>query len=94
VSDAAPVTDGSPGVPIAERRLNPFRRRPATAVGAGIFLSRLTGLARDSALAAFLGTGLLADAYWAAIKIPNIIRNLLGEGTLSAAFVPVYSETL
>ncbi|MGB5525580.1 MAG: murein biosynthesis integral membrane protein MurJ, partial [Gemmatimonadota bacterium] len=94
MSDAAPVTDGSPGVPIAERRLNPFRRRPATAVGAGIFLSRLTGLARDSALAAFLGTGLLADAYWAAIKIPNIIRNLLGEGTLSAAFVPVYSETL
>ena len=45
-------------------------------------------------MAAFLGTGLLADAYWAAIKIPNIIRNLLGEGTLSAAFVPVYSETL
>lgn len=94
MSDAAPVTDGSPGVPIPERRLNSLRRRPATAVGAGIFLSRLTGLARDSALAAFLGTGLLADAYWAAIKIPNIIRNLLGEGTLSAAFVPVYSETL
>ena len=94
MSDAAPVTDGSPGVPTPERRLNPFRRRPATAVGTGIFLSRLTGLARDSALAAFLGTGLLADAYWAAIKIPNIIRNLLGEGTLSAAFVPVYSETL
>ena len=37
---------------------------------------------------------MLADAYWAAIKIPNIIRNLLGEGTLSAAFVPVYSESL
>lgn len=63
-------------------------------VSAGIFFSRVTGLARDVALAAFLGTGLLADAYWAAIKIPNIIRNLLGEGTLSAAFVPVYSETL
>jgi putative peptidoglycan lipid II flippase len=46
------------------------------------------------AVAAFLGTNLLADAYWAAIKIPNIIRNLLGEGTLSAAFVPVYSESL
>ena len=57
-------------------------------------LSRITGLARDSAVATFLGTNLLADAYFAAIKIPNIIRNLLGEGTLSAAFVPVYSETL
>ena len=94
MSDAAPTADGPPGVPIEEHRLNPFRRRPSTAVGAGIFLSRITGLARDVAVAAFLGTNLLADAYWAAIKIPNIIRNLLGEGTLSAAFVPVYSETL
>jgi putative peptidoglycan lipid II flippase len=57
-------------------------------------LSRVTGLARDIAVAAFLGTGLAADAYWAAMKIPNIIRNLLGEGTLSASFVPVYSEQL
>lgn len=63
-------------------------------MGIGILVSRITGLARDIAVAAFLGTGLLADAYYAAIKIPNIIRNLLGEGTLSAAFVPVYSETL
>ncbi|MFQ5528978.1 MAG: murein biosynthesis integral membrane protein MurJ [Gemmatimonadota bacterium] len=66
----------------------------AGSVAAGIFISRLTGLARDVAVAAFLGTKLSADAYWAAIKIPNIIRNLLGEGTLSAAFVPVYSEQL
>jgi putative peptidoglycan lipid II flippase len=70
------------------------RTRPAAAVGSGILLSRVTGLARDVAVAAFLGTALAADAYWAAIKIPNIIRNLLGEGTLSAAFVPVYSDTL
>jgi putative peptidoglycan lipid II flippase len=68
--------------------------RHASSVAAGIFISRLTGLARDVAVAAFLGTKLSADAYWAAIKIPNIIRNLLGEGTLSAAFVPVYSEQL
>jgi putative peptidoglycan lipid II flippase len=56
--------------------------------------SRVTGVARDAAVAAFLGTRLSADAYWAAMKIPNIIRNLLGEGTLSASFVPVYSEQL
>ncbi len=68
--------------------------RPAASVGAGILTSRVTGLARDVAIAAFLGTRFAADAYWAAIKIPNIIRNLLGEGTLSAAFVPIYSETL
>lgn len=66
----------------------------AASVGAGIMLSRITGLARDAAVAAFFGTQFVADAYWAALKIPNIIRNLLGEGTLSAAFVPVYSEQL
>ncbi len=70
------------------------RARPAAAVGSGILLSRVTGLFRDIAVAAFLGTQFAADAYWAAIKIPNIIRNLLGEGTLSASFVPVYSESL
>jgi putative peptidoglycan lipid II flippase len=70
------------------------RVRPAASVGAGILISRITGLARDVAIAAFLGTRFAADAYWAAIKIPNIIRNLLGEGTLSAAFVPVYTEHL
>lgn len=63
-------------------------------MAAGIALSRITGLARDGAVAAFFGTQFAADAYWAALKIPNIIRNLLGEGTLSAAFVPVYSEQL
>ncbi len=68
--------------------------RPAVAVGAGIFLSRLTGFARDVAIAAFFGTGLAADAYTAALRIPNILRNLLGEGTLSASFIPVYSGML
>ena len=66
----------------------------ATSVGSGILASRITGLARDVAFAAFLGTGVAADAWVAAIKIPNIIRNLLGEGTLSASFVPVYSDVL
>ncbi len=94
MTDTPPAGNGSPGLSRQEHRLTSSRLRPATAVGSGILLSRITGLARDVAVAAFLGTNLLADAYWAAIKIPNIIRNLLGEGTLSAAFVPVYSESL
>jgi len=79
------------------RRLAGVTSRPsrsALAVGGGIFVSRITGLARDVAIAAFFGTHLSADAYYAALKIPNVIRNLLGEGTLSAAFVPVYSEVV
>jgi putative peptidoglycan lipid II flippase len=68
--------------------------RSAVSVGSGILLSRLTGFARDVAIGAFFGTGLAASAYNAALRIPNVIRNLLGEGTLSASFVPVYSALL
>ncbi len=77
----------------SDNRVNPGPR-PAFAVGAGIFLSRLAGFGRDVAIAAFFGTGIAADAYTAALKIPNILRNLLGEGTLSASFIPVYSGML
>ncbi len=63
-------------------------------MGAGIFLSRLTGFARDVVIAAFFGTGLFTDAYTAALRVPNILRNLLSEGTLSASFIPVYSGQL
>ena len=45
-------------------------------------------------IASFFGAGALMDAYTAALRIPNVLRNLLGEGTLSAAFVPVYSSRL
>lgn len=57
-------------------------------------MSRVTGFARDVAIGAFFGTGLAASAYNAALRIPNLVRNLLGEGTLSASFVPVYSALL
>ncbi|MBL0939744.1 MAG: murein biosynthesis integral membrane protein MurJ [Gemmatimonadaceae bacterium] len=66
----------------------------AMVVGAGILISRLFGLLRQTAFAHFLGAGSASDAYSAAFKIPNAMRNLLGEGTLSAAFVPVYSRLL
>jgi len=49
---------------------------------------------RDIVIAAFFGAGPIMSAYVAALKIPNILRNLLGEGTLSASFVPVYSAAL
>ncbi|MDH3734107.1 MAG: murein biosynthesis integral membrane protein MurJ, partial [Gemmatimonadota bacterium] len=68
--------------------------RSAASVGAGILTSRITGFVRDVVIAAFFGIGPVMDAYAAALKIPNILRNLLGEGTLSASFVPVYSARL
>ena len=63
-------------------------------VAAGILLSRLTGLVRMRALAHFLGNSQAADAFYAAVKIPNFPQNLLGEGVLSASFIPVYSNLI
>lgn len=68
--------------------------RSAISVGSGILLSRITGFVRDVVIGAFFGTGLAVSAYNAALRIPNVIRNLLGEGTLSASFVPIYSAML
>ncbi len=68
--------------------------RAAVTVGAGILLSRILGLLRITFFAHYFGTSSTADAFNAAGKIPNAIRNLLGEGTLSAAFVPAYSRML
>ncbi len=73
---------------------SPRRRSGAIAVGAGIFLSRLAGLVRERALAHYLGAGNAAGALRAAMRIPNVLQNLLGEGVLSASFIPVYSRLL
>ena len=64
----------------------------ATHVGAGILLSRLSGLVREVITASFLGLGVAADAFRAALRIPNLMQNLLGEGVLSASFIPVYAR--
>lgn len=66
----------------------------ARLVAAGILLSRLFGLVRQRATAHFLGTGIAADALAAAFRIPNLLQNLFGEGSLSASFIPVYSRLL
>jgi putative peptidoglycan lipid II flippase len=63
-------------------------------VAAGIFLSRLSGLIRERVIAHFFGESAVADAFGAAIRIPNLLSNLFGEGVLSASFVTVYSKLL
>jgi putative peptidoglycan lipid II flippase len=69
-------------------------RRGSTLVAAGILLSRLSGLVRERAIAHFLGTSFAVDAFRAAMRIPNLLQNLLGEGVLSASFIPVYARLL
>jgi putative peptidoglycan lipid II flippase len=70
------------------------RSRAAFMVGAGIFFSRVSGLIRSVLMASFFGASGFMDVWIAATKIPNVIQNLLGEGTLSASVIPVYSEFL
>ena len=77
--------------PAAEKRLE-RTGGAALLVGAGILLSRLAGLVRQRVLGHYLGTSLAADAYTAALRIPNFLQNLLGEGVLSASFIPVYAS--
>lgn len=69
-------------------------RNHAFLVGMGIFLSRIAGLVRERVFAHFFGNSDAGDAFKAALKIPNFLQNLLGEGVLSASFIPVYAEML
>ena len=66
--------------------------RSTAIVGAMTSFSRVTGLARDIAFAQYLGSGLMADAFFVAFRIPNFFRRIFAEGAFSVAFVPVYSE--
>ena len=80
----------APGTPTPDKR-GPLA---APSVAAGIFVSRVFGFARQVVFAHHFGTGALADAWGAALRIPNVLQNLLGEGTLSASFIPVYARLL
>ena len=64
--------------------------RDVATVGAATLLSRLLGFIRDAGIAAVLGAGVLSDAFFAALQIPNLFRRLLAEGALNAAFVPMW----
>lgn len=66
----------------------------AVLVAAGILLSRIAGLVRTAAIAHYLGASAATDAFNVALKVPNFLQNLLGEGVLSAAFIPVYSRLI
>ena len=57
-------------------------------------LSRLLGLLRDVLFFTCFGVSLIGDAFILAFTIPNLFRRMLGEGTLSSAFIPVYTEKI
>jgi putative peptidoglycan lipid II flippase len=66
----------------------------AGSVAAGILSSRILGLLRERTVAYFFGVSAHADVFQVAFKSPNLLQNLLGEGTISAAFIPIYSRLI
>ncbi len=89
---SADTPQGTPGT--AKEGEEDSGGRSSALVGAGILLSRISGLVRERIFAQFFGTSLYADVFRAGLRMPNALQNLLGEGTLSASFIPVYSELL
>lgn len=68
--------------------------RAAGVIGSATLLSRILGFVRDMVIAWLFGAGLLSDAFFVAFRIPNLLRRLFAEGSLSIAFVPVFTEYL
>lgn len=62
-------------------------------VGAMTGISRIFGFVRDMLIARVLGAGRLSDIFLAAFKLPNLFRDLLGEGALSAIFIPMFADS-
>jgi len=68
--------------------------KAAGVVGSATLLSRIFGFVRDAVIAWYFGTGLSSDAFFVAFRIPNLLRRLFGEGSLSISFIPVFTEYL
>jgi putative peptidoglycan lipid II flippase len=68
--------------------------KAAGIVGISTMLSRIFGLIRDIVIAAIFGAGWIYDAFLVAFRIPNLLRRLIGEGSLTVSFIPVFTEYL
>jgi putative peptidoglycan lipid II flippase len=91
-ADGRPARAGSAAAPRPGARSG---GSGAILVGAGILLSRITGLIRQRVFSHYFGLrNDSADAFTAAFRIPNFLQNLFGEGALSASFIPVYAALL
>jgi putative peptidoglycan lipid II flippase len=66
--------------------------KAAGLIGAATFSSRILGFIRDMVLARLFGATAVADAFFVAYRVPNLLRELFAEGSMSAAFIPVFTE--
>lgn len=86
----------SPGNHEATDEMSEKRKiaKAAGIVSAATLLSRILGFIRDMIVAQYFGAGMSTDAFFVAFRIPNLLRRLVGEGSLTVSFIPVYSEYL
>ena len=68
--------------------------RSAGMVGSLTLLSRIAGYVRDMVIAYFFGASASTDAFWVAFRIPNLLRRLFAEGSLTISFIPVFTDYL
>jgi len=92
--DVAEQREQSPEPEAAEPEARGRARdaRSAAVVAVAILLSKLVGLLRQRVVAYYFGTSAVADVIAAAFRVGNLTQNLLGEGTLSASFIPIYAK--
>ena len=88
------MTQHSPPAPEFPAQQSETHRisRAAGVIGGATFLSRILGFIRDMALANLFGANAAADAFYVAYRIPNLLRELFAEGSMSSAFIPVFTE--
>ncbi len=77
-----------------DARTEKLNTKAAGVIGLAVMCSRVLGLARDQIFAALFGGGGAMDAFTAAFRIPNLLRDLFAEGALSTAFVTTFSKTI
>ncbi|WP_395857436.1 murein biosynthesis integral membrane protein MurJ [Cystobacter fuscus] len=94
VPTPGPEAPASSPPPRPEVQGRAARSGGALFVAAGILASKLVGLVREVFIAYFLGNGVAAGVFKAALRIPNFLQNLFGEGVLSGSFIPVYAGLL
>src|SRR5271163_2684738 len=68
--------------------------RSVATVGSYTMMSRVLGFIRDMLTAALLGAGPVTDAFFVALRLPNLFRSLFADGAFSAAFVPLFAGLL
>jgi putative peptidoglycan lipid II flippase len=78
----------------SDERSNRLNTKAAGIIGVAVMCSRILGLLRETIFAALFGAGAAMDAFTAAFRIPNLLRDLFAEGALSTAFVTTFSKTI